>query len=87
MIFADARYERVDKRRKLPQWVQQQLHPSRHSLSTDQAVSVAREFLKQMAQPFTLADQVGISLWRESDLPQSSRIAQPTATATAVEED
>jgi DNA excision repair protein ERCC-2 len=74
MIFADARYERADKRLKLPQWVQQQLHTSRFSMTTDMCVGVARDFLKQMAQPYTQQDQLGRSLWaREHVLAEQQR--------------
>ncbi len=73
MIFADARYERADKRLKMPQWVLQQLHPSRHSMTTDMCVGVARDFLKQMAQPFTVEEQLGRSLWTLEHIEQAQR--------------
>jgi len=47
----DQRYNRADKKSKLPQWVSQFLGDEYCNLSTDMAVSVARKFLKSMAQP------------------------------------
>ncbi len=51
MVFADARYSRADKRTKLPRWITQYLEPAHTNLSTDRAVTTARDFLKKMAQP------------------------------------
>ncbi|KAL7648131.1 UNVERIFIED_CONTAM: hypothetical protein RMT77_000032 [Armadillidium vulgare] len=62
MIFADKRFSRGDKRNKLPRWIQEHLIDSRCDLSTEEAVQISRPWLKQMAQPFTREDQLGISL-------------------------
>lgn len=51
MIFADSRYNRYDKRSKLPRWIQQFLSDSSLSLSTDMALDVIRGFLRDMSQP------------------------------------
>ncbi len=79
MIFADKRYARSDKRKKLPQWVQQFL-PSHHmNLSTDRAVAIAREFLKKMAQPTMRADELGHTLLsREQALARNKRLYPAT---------
>eukprot|EP00026_Physarum_polycephalum_P003399 Phypoly_transcript_03410.p1 GENE.Phypoly_transcript_03410~~Phypoly_transcript_03410.p1 ORF type:complete len:721 (+),score=86.18 Phypoly_transcript_03410:291-2165(+) len=53
MVFADKRYNRLDKRGKLPQWVQNFMTPAHMNLSTDMAVSLAKSFLREMAQPYT----------------------------------
>ncbi|XP_035225514.1 general transcription and DNA repair factor IIH helicase subunit XPD-like isoform X3 [Stegodyphus dumicola] len=53
MIFADKRFSRVDKYGKLPKWIQEYLTESFHNLSIEEAVQIAKRFLKQMAQPFT----------------------------------
>jgi len=63
MVFADKRYNRTDKRSKLPQWISQFLTDDKVNLSTDMAVNIARTFLKQMAQPTSRADEIGKSLW------------------------
>ncbi|XGW18812.1 hypothetical protein V3C99_002981, partial [Haemonchus contortus] len=62
MIFADKRFSRQDKRGKLPRWMQEYLEATSINLSIDEAVQLARRWLALMAQPFTKADQLGISL-------------------------
>ena len=51
MVLADYRYDKSDKRKKLPNWIQQCLSASHRNLATDTAVQIARKFLKEMAQP------------------------------------
>lgn len=51
MVFADKRYQRHDKRDKLPGWITNQLKDCHLNLSTDMLVHVAREFMRNMAQP------------------------------------
>ncbi|CAM9905147.1 unnamed protein product, partial [Phaeothamnion confervicola] len=51
MVFADSRYNRHDKRSKLPQWILQFLDESHLNLSVDTAVAVTKQFLREMAQP------------------------------------
>jgi DNA excision repair protein ERCC-2 len=62
MIFADKRFSRSDKRSKLPKWIQEHLKDSLTNLSTEEAVQIAKRWLRQMAQPFTREDQLGVSL-------------------------
>ncbi|CAG9460982.1 unnamed protein product [Pedinophyceae sp. YPF-701] len=52
MVFADKRYQRHDKRGKLPGWITSHLKDAHMNLSTDMLVQVAREFMQEMAQPF-----------------------------------
>jgi DNA excision repair protein ERCC-2 len=51
MIFADSRYNRHDKRSKLPKWILQFLSDSNLNLSTDMAIQHVRHFLRLMGQP------------------------------------
>jgi len=51
MIFADSRYNRHDKRSKLPKWILQFLGESYLSLSTDMAIQHVKSFLRVMGQP------------------------------------
>nr|PIL96677.1 DNA excision repair helicase [Toxoplasma gondii COUG] len=51
MIFADARYSRIDKRSKLPPWILKHLDNAHLALNTETAISVARTFLRHMSQP------------------------------------
>ncbi|XP_050349919.1 general transcription and DNA repair factor IIH helicase subunit XPD isoform X2 [Nymphalis io] len=62
MIFADKRFSRADKRSKLPRWIQEHLRDSLCNLSTEEAVQISKRWLRQMAQPFTREDQLGVSL-------------------------
>ncbi|CAH1793252.1 unnamed protein product [Owenia fusiformis] len=62
MIFADKRFSRMDKRGKLPKWIQEHLKDGVLNLSTDEAVQLSKHFLRQMAQPFKQEDQLGLSL-------------------------
>ncbi|XP_022909302.1 general transcription and DNA repair factor IIH helicase subunit XPD [Onthophagus taurus] len=62
MIFADKRFSRSDKRSKLPKWIQEHLKDSLCNLSTEEAIQIAKRWLRQMAQPFTREDQLGVSL-------------------------
>ncbi|KAK2161832.1 hypothetical protein NP493_1557g00011 [Ridgeia piscesae] len=62
LCFADKRFARSDKRSRLPKWIQEDLSDSLCNLSTDEAVHVAKRFLRNMAQPFSHEDQLGLSL-------------------------
>ena len=58
------RYQRHDKRDKLPAWIKAHLKDSHLNLSTDMLLHVAREFMRSMAQPYDRL-QVGKSLLTE----------------------
>lgn len=62
MIFADKRFSRSDKRSRLPKWIQEHLTDNHCNLSTEEAMQIARKWLRQMAQPFSREDQLGVSL-------------------------
>ena len=62
MVFADKRFARNDKKGKLPIWIQEHLKDSMCNLSTEESMQISRKWLRQMAQPFTREDQLGISL-------------------------
>ncbi|XP_013777014.1 TFIIH basal transcription factor complex helicase XPD subunit-like [Limulus polyphemus] len=62
MCFADKRFSRADKRGKLPKWIQESLKDSMCNLSIEEAVQIAKRFLRVMAQPFRKEDQLGVSL-------------------------
>ncbi|KAJ6145688.1 hypothetical protein N7470_009583 [Penicillium chermesinum] len=66
MVLADRRFER--KRNQLPKWINQAMLDSETNLSTDMAVSTAKNFLRTMAQPFKAKDQEGISTWGLADI-------------------
>merc|ERR1712048_1097647 len=68
MIFADNRYSRSDKRKKLPQWLSNYLKQEYINLSTDVAVEIATRFVKKMAQPHSKKDEIGKSLLSSKDI-------------------
>jgi len=62
MVFADKRFSKADKKGKLPKWIQEHLKDANCNLSIDEAVQISKRFLRQMAQPFTKEDQLGLSM-------------------------
>ena len=74
MIFADKRYARADKRNKMPSWISQFISPSQMNLTTLEAATVSKQFLKLMAQPMSRDSQIGTSLWTETEI-----VKQPTS--------
>lgn len=62
MVFADRRYNRIDKRSKIPQWISKYFGNSLN-LSTEMAVAEASNFFLEMAQPTKREDELGNSLW------------------------
>ncbi|XP_043605071.1 general transcription and DNA repair factor IIH helicase subunit XPD isoform X1 [Bombus pyrosoma] len=68
MVFADKRFSRMDKRSKLPKWIQEHLTDSLCNLSTEEAVQISKRWLRQMAQPFTRENQLGLSLLTREQL-------------------
>jgi DNA excision repair protein ERCC-2 len=66
MVLADRRFEK--KRTQLPKWINQALPEAEAKLSVDQAVAVAKKFLRDMSVPFEGKMQEGISTWDLGDL-------------------
>jgi DNA excision repair protein ERCC-2 len=83
MIFADKRYQRHDKRDKLPRWITSHLSNAHLDLSTDMLVHIAREFMRNMAQPLAPA-AIGKALLSAEDLEQRSTTALPTTVAQSL---
>ncbi|KAL1504663.1 hypothetical protein AB1Y20_008443 [Prymnesium parvum] len=61
VVFADKRYNKADKREKLPQWIRQFMSERLLNLSVEGALHEARQFLREMAQP-SETSQVSLSL-------------------------
>ncbi|XP_078048970.1 general transcription and DNA repair factor IIH helicase subunit XPD [Augochlora pura] len=78
MVFADKRFSRIDKRSKLPKWIQEHLTDNLCNLSTEEAVQISKRWLRQMAQPFTRENQLGLSLLTREQLEKEeySKIEQ-----------
>ena len=73
-VFADKRYQRHDKRDKLPGWITSHLKDAHLNLSTDMLMHIAREFMRSMAQPYDgLA--IGKSLLTEAQANALSPVA------------
>jgi DNA excision repair protein ERCC-2 len=62
MCFADKRYSKADKRTKMPKWIREYLYDADCNLSIEESVQKTKKWLKQMAQPLTHKEQLGISL-------------------------
>ncbi len=61
VILADNRYNKHDKRSKMPQWIQQFMTDATSNLSVDVAIASARQFLREMAQPVPAGRNVSMS--------------------------
>lgn len=83
ILLDEKRFSRADKRSKLPKWIQQYLAPSDMNLSTDMAVGLAKNFLRNMAQPFE-GSQLGISLWSEKEIAVEEGKVRGTGTGQAI---
>lgn len=66
MVLGDRRFQK--KRSQLPKWINQAMLDAETNLSTDMAVTKAKDFLRKMAQPFGQREQDGISTWSMKDL-------------------
>lgn len=74
MIFADKRYNRHDKRSKLPGWILSHLREAHLNLSTDMSVHIAREFLRRMAQPYDKTGKgLNATLLSQADLEKMEK--------------
>eukprot|EP00736_Rhodelphis_marinus_P005402 Rmarinus@m.9598 len=67
MVFADRRYNRADKRQKLPKWILEHILPEHMNLSTDMCTLLAKTFLRAMSQTTTKDEQFGVSLLTKED--------------------
>lgn len=65
MVMADQRFSAPAKISKMPKWIQERIERGNCGLSIDMALSVARAFYKEMAQP-DVSD--GVSLLDEVDV-------------------
>lgn len=71
MVLADKRFNK--KQTQLPKWIQQGLDAKNTKLSIDQAVGMAKNFLKEMSVPWSRAEQEGHSSWSLEDLEAHQR--------------
>jgi DNA excision repair protein ERCC-2 len=83
IIFADSRYNRHDKRSKLPKWILQFLGEHYLNLSTDMAISHVKQFLRVMGQPIDQTALQSVLLTVED--ANLMNPPMPTQTTTAGE--
>lgn len=67
MLLVDRRFALNDKRKKFPNWIQQ-CFKDNTNLSVDSAVSVARSFFREMAQPWDHIKDLGTTLYNLATL-------------------
>ena len=78
VVLADSRYNKHDKKSKLPLWIQQFMTDALSNLSTDVAMTSARQFLREMAQPAPAHKNVSLS---ETELQRHSGYVSRVSTA------
>jgi DNA excision repair protein ERCC-2 len=81
MILADSRYNRHDKRSKLPKWILQFLDEQYLNLSTDMAMTHIRAFLRIMGQPIDVGALQSVLLTVEE--AKAMNPLPPAATVSA----
>ncbi|KAK1351182.1 DNA repair helicase Rad3 [Hamiltosporidium tvaerminnensis] len=54
MVMADHRFEKSDKKNKLPKWILSCMEDGCSNLSVDMAINIARRFFREMAQEFDM---------------------------------
>ena len=72
MFTTTQRYSHHDKRSKLPGWIAEFITDSHVNLSVEIAMAFARDFLREMSQPWSKEEQLGHSLLTEADLKRKS---------------
>jgi DNA excision repair protein ERCC-2 len=92
ILFADSRYNRLDKRTKLPPWITQFLGDSNLNLSVDMAIFLSKKYLSLMAQPLDehtnvnsiLLDEKGVDQWlgKHHTINTTTNTTDTTTTAT-----
>ena len=70
MVFADSRYSFASKQNKLPDWIRRSISSDSNNLSTDVAVAVTKQFIKEMAQPWDPQAHIGTDLWSVDHIPK-----------------
>lgn len=88
VIFADYRFNKTDKRSKLPPWVTQFLREEQMNLTTDMAMEHVQRFLKEMGQPTDRAALEAIVLTEDQVKAKNAkacpvRVAPAAAAAAA----
>jgi DNA excision repair protein ERCC-2 len=86
MILADSRYNRSDKRNKLPKWILQFLNEGYMNLSTDTAIQHVQQFLRVMGQPIDQESLQSVLLPLEEIEAMANQTIQPETHNMLTEE-
>lgn len=86
MLLVDRRFALKDKIRKLPFWIQQCLK-QHTNLSVDSAIGVARNFFKEMAQPWEREKDLGTTLLSREMLKKMNLLVPSSSSRNTVEND
>ena len=81
MCFADERYQKADKRAKLPEWIQKYIESGHMDLATDEAINICQRFLRSMAQPYDMT--MGLAEVKAIEGPRASEKARDGGGAVA----
>uniref|UniRef100_A0A7E4VTR8 General transcription and DNA repair factor IIH helicase subunit XPD n=1 Tax=Panagrellus redivivus TaxID=6233 RepID=A0A7E4VTR8_PANRE len=76
LVFADRRYGKIDKRTKLPRWIQNNLSSGSHNMSVEEGVSKIRKWFPYMGQPVRKEDQLGVSLVSQEMFAQNPNVME-----------
>uniref|UniRef100_A0A914Y5D2 General transcription and DNA repair factor IIH helicase subunit XPD n=1 Tax=Panagrolaimus superbus TaxID=310955 RepID=A0A914Y5D2_9BILA len=74
LVFADRRFGKIDKRTKLPRWIQEHILPGCHNMSVEEGVSKIRRWFPYMGQPMKKEDQLGVSLVSEEMIQENPQV-------------
>ena len=85
VILADYRYNKQDKRSKLPQWVNQFIRDSSLNVSTDIAIDRIKAYLKEMGQPIDRLALDNIVMTEEQIRDKNSKRSAYKIAASASE--
>ena len=82
MVMVDRRFALHDKRSKMPGWIQQCIKEN-SNLTIEAAVGVAKEFFREMAQPWDMAKGLGTTLY-DTDALERLGAMSPSAAPTVL---
>ncbi|KAJ6229969.1 general transcription and DNA repair factor iih helicase subunit xpd [Anaeramoeba flamelloides] len=68
VIFADNRFNRKQRKNKLPKWILQFLHQGSVNISVDVCRGIAKNFFSEMSVRIPKEKQIGVSLLSENEL-------------------
>uniref|UniRef100_A0AC34QE46 ATP-dependent helicase C-terminal domain-containing protein n=1 Tax=Panagrolaimus sp. JU765 TaxID=591449 RepID=A0AC34QE46_9BILA len=76
LVFADRRFGKLDKRTKLPRWIQEHISPGSYNMSIEEGVHKIRRWFPYMGQPIRKEDQLGVSLISQEMFKNNPKIME-----------